>query len=322
MVERRWRDNMTEWQRRRWLYRDGLRPLAEVDEQGAVQWVYVWGTQGNLPDLARGPHGELYRLLGDERGSLRLVVDTRDGRVVLDRDYNLLGQVTAVSGPTDSIARALPFGYEGGFTDEVTGLVRFGARWYDPRVGRWLSRDPLGFGGGDQNQYAFVHGDPVNRTDFNGMLDGRGLPSPAELLAGASGAGVAARAAVPFLANPGVLVGGAGVATGLALWGGVAYYLGPRVWNGLQSWLNQCPRPEASRRPGSTDDNYRRPGLPVEVPQTPETREERDLRCEQEFPSIAYCIEQPALQCRTCCRPVRWSSAECETSCLDRCPSQ
>src|SRR5262249_9533390 len=35
------------------------------------------------------------------------------------------------------------FAYREGFRDELTGLMHFGARWYDADAGRWLSEDPI-----------------------------------------------------------------------------------------------------------------------------------------------------------------------------------
>jgi RHS repeat-associated protein len=64
-----------------------------------------------------------------------------------------------------------PFGFAGGLHDRDTGLVRFGARDYDPVTGRWTTRDPKGFGGGDTNLYRYAHGDPVNRIDTTGRDD-------------------------------------------------------------------------------------------------------------------------------------------------------
>jgi RHS repeat-associated protein len=45
----------------------------------------------------------------------------------------------------------------------------FGYRHYDPRLGRWLSRDPLGEAGGF-NLYAYCGNDPVNRHDPLGLV--------------------------------------------------------------------------------------------------------------------------------------------------------
>ncbi len=52
--------------------------------------------------------------------------------------------------------------------DPDTKLVHFGYREYDPAIGRWLSKDPLLFGGGDSNLYGYVLQDPVNLVDPSG----------------------------------------------------------------------------------------------------------------------------------------------------------
>jgi len=41
------------------------------------------------------------------------------------------------------------------------------ARYYDPKAGRFITRDPIGFGGGI-NQYVYVGNNPVNYIDPNG----------------------------------------------------------------------------------------------------------------------------------------------------------
>ena len=43
-------------------------------------------------------------------------------------------------------------------------MVQFGARWYDPATGRWLSKDPILLEGGF-NLYVFCGNDPVNKFD-------------------------------------------------------------------------------------------------------------------------------------------------------------
>ncbi|MFQ5515845.1 MAG: RHS repeat-associated core domain-containing protein, partial [Myxococcota bacterium] len=52
--------------------------------------------------------------------------------------------------------------------DPDTGLVRFGARDYDPEVGRWTAKDPIRFAGG-LNLYAYVGSEPINRIDPSGL---------------------------------------------------------------------------------------------------------------------------------------------------------
>jgi len=51
-----------------------------------------------------------------------------------------------------------------------TGLTRFGARDYDPEVGRWTAKDPIRFAGGQGNLYVYVANNPVNFTDPYGLF--------------------------------------------------------------------------------------------------------------------------------------------------------
>jgi len=46
--------------------------------------------------------------------------------------------------------------------------VRFGARDYDPEIGRWTTKDPIGFGGGQSNFYEYCLNDPINAVDPDG----------------------------------------------------------------------------------------------------------------------------------------------------------
>ena len=71
----------------------------------------------------------------------------------------------------------MPFGFAGGLYDEDTKLVHFGYRVYDPQTGRWLSKDPLLFGGGDSNLYGYVLQDPVNGIDPSGLCVSSSAPA-------------------------------------------------------------------------------------------------------------------------------------------------
>ena len=62
-----------------------------------------------------------------------------------------------------------PFAYAGGMYDAATQLYRFGARDYDPRIGRWTAKDPIRWEGGQWNLYEYVGGDPVNGVDPSGL---------------------------------------------------------------------------------------------------------------------------------------------------------
>ncbi|HEX2209905.1 MAG TPA: RHS repeat-associated core domain-containing protein [Longimicrobium sp.] len=52
--------------------------------------------------------------------------------------------------------------------DALTGMYYVRARWYDPFLGRFLSEDPIGLAGGN-NQYAYALNDPVNLSDPSGL---------------------------------------------------------------------------------------------------------------------------------------------------------
>ncbi|MBK6423673.1 MAG: hypothetical protein IPI38_19045 [Gemmatimonadetes bacterium] len=148
----------------RWLYQNQLNPIAELDSAGALVSRFVYGSRANVPDyLVRG--GAVYRLVTDHLGSVRAVVDTATGAVAQWTSYDAWGNVLADSG-----AGFQPFGFAGGLTDAATGLVRFGARDYEPQVGRWTAKDPMGFYGGAVDVYTYSENDPVNRIDPTGRF--------------------------------------------------------------------------------------------------------------------------------------------------------
>ncbi|SPF44946.1 hypothetical protein SBDP1_520001 [Syntrophobacter sp. SbD1] len=87
------------------------------------------------------------------------------GAVVNSYAYDPFGQIL---GQQETIAQ--PFKYVGqyGVMAEPNGLYYMRARYYDPTVGRFISEDPLGFGGGDVNLSAYVQNNPVNMIDPDG----------------------------------------------------------------------------------------------------------------------------------------------------------
>lgn len=66
-------------------------------------------------------------------------------------------------------ANSVPqYGYTGREPD-TSGLIYYRARYYDPNQTRFTQRDPLGYTDG-LNQYTYVHNNPVNFNDPNGLL--------------------------------------------------------------------------------------------------------------------------------------------------------
>jgi RHS repeat-associated protein len=144
-----------------WL--DQLRVAAELDASGNTVSRFVYATHLNAPDLMVKNESS-YLILTDPLGSPRLVVNSVTGDVAQRMDYDSWGRVTLDTNPGFQ-----PFGFAGGLYDQGTGLVRFGARDYDPAVGRWTARDPALFAGGDPNLYGYVDNDPINLTDPAGL---------------------------------------------------------------------------------------------------------------------------------------------------------
>ena len=81
-------------------------------------------------------------------------------------DYDLYGQQTVLAETS-----AASFGFTGHFQHRPSGLYLTWFRAFDPRLGRWLSRDPLGEPAG-LNLYAYVGNDPINLMDPLGLKDG------------------------------------------------------------------------------------------------------------------------------------------------------
>ncbi len=144
------------------LYKDQLKPVTELDGNGNIVSRFLYGTKDNVPDYMI-KNGETYRIISDNLGSPRMVVDVSTGQIVQQMAYDEFGNVTQDTNPGFQ-----PFGYAGGLYDHDTGLVRFGARDYDPMTGKWTAKDPILFKGGDTNVFGYVDsvGKPPTETNL------------------------------------------------------------------------------------------------------------------------------------------------------------
>jgi RHS repeat-associated protein len=124
---------------------------------------FVYATGINVPDtMIKG--GVNYRIIVDQVGSPRLIVNSATGQIAQQMDYDEFGNVI-----NDTAPGFQPFGFAGGLYDRDTGLVRFGARDYDAQTGRWTARDPIGFRSGQTNLYVYAGADPINWIDPSGL---------------------------------------------------------------------------------------------------------------------------------------------------------
>ena len=84
------------------------------------------------------------------------------GAATFTRQYDAWGNLEAG-------ANVLGYAFTGREWDPDTGLYYYRARYYDPRLGRFISEDPMGFNAGDPNFYAYVFSNPANRVDPSGL---------------------------------------------------------------------------------------------------------------------------------------------------------
>jgi len=147
----------------KYLWQDATTLLAVYDGADALIQRFSYA-DGRMP-VSMVYNAATYYLTYDQVGSLRAVTDST-GAIVKRIDYDSFGNILTDSNP----AFTVPFGFAGGLHDRDTGLVRFGARDYDPAIGRWTAKDPIDFAGGDLNLYGYVLGDPVNGVDISGLI--------------------------------------------------------------------------------------------------------------------------------------------------------
>ena len=114
----------------------------------------------------------------DRAGSV-IAISDEQGALSCAADYQPFGEA---QGPGCGERQ-----YNGRVKDEGTGLYEYGARYYDPDVGRFISADPERGTTGDlqsQNRYAYVLDNPYGHTDPSGHApDERQAPVPSYLYA-------------------------------------------------------------------------------------------------------------------------------------------
>ncbi|ERN39820.1 RHS repeat-associated core domain protein [Rubidibacter lacunae KORDI 51-2] len=142
---------------------DGEHIALVFDESGTLVQRYLHGPFIDQV-LAEETADGVRWTLTDHLGSIAYILN-ENGEILNHLIYDSFGNVVH---ETDSSVD-FRFGFTGRERDEETGLHYYRARYYDPRTGRFLSEDPLGFGAGDVNLYRYVGNSPLNAIDPYGL---------------------------------------------------------------------------------------------------------------------------------------------------------
>jgi RHS repeat-associated protein len=140
------------------------------EETGSVtrKHIYMEGQRiaEVVTDASAGTQ-HIYYLVADQVGSLQ-VMTAENGTVAQRIRYKPFGEISSVQAQDMSLA----FGFAGSRPDDGTGLNDYGARFYDPALGRFLSVDPLladPLNLMDLNPYGYAHANPVSFVDIGGL---------------------------------------------------------------------------------------------------------------------------------------------------------
>jgi RHS repeat-associated protein len=138
-------------------------PLMETDENNTAVRYYIWAPGiGLLAQIEAG--GVIHYVHADEIGSTLAMTDS-NGDVTDQFAYSPWGELL---GRTGTNTTTFTFVGGGGVTWEGGSLYRMGARYYDARLKRWLSADPIGMAGG-ANLYLYASANPLFWVDLLGL---------------------------------------------------------------------------------------------------------------------------------------------------------
>ena len=178
---------------RRYLY-EGWNLVAEFDATesacGALVRSYSWGLDLTGSFTASGGVGALLQIADNVAGTVGLAARDGNGNVVAlinpdsssapvaaAYEYSPFGEILRAGG---SMAKANPFRFSSKFTDDESGLIYYGHRYFSPELGRFINRDPSEEQGG-ANLYSFCGNNGVSAWDRLG-LDGPSQSSQSEVV--------------------------------------------------------------------------------------------------------------------------------------------
>ena len=133
---------------------------------------YVWGVR-YVDDLVLSDKGaNRYYYCQDANWNVVAALNTSGA--VQERyaytPYGVVEYLTNSFGSSSSSSISNEFLYIGRRLDPETEIYYYRNRYYHAQLGRFLTRDPIGYEGVSFNLYEYVHGSPINLTDPTGEV--------------------------------------------------------------------------------------------------------------------------------------------------------
>ncbi len=149
----------------KFLY-DGGDVILERDDSNQKRASYTRGLNyaGGIGGIisSYSASGASSQYLYDGSGSVTSITDS-SGQASQTYTYDAFGNILQQGG-----AGTNPYQFQTKHTSPTTGLVYFGARYYNPLIGRFITQDPSGMVDGP-NLYLYVNNNPVNLIDPWGL---------------------------------------------------------------------------------------------------------------------------------------------------------
>jgi len=137
---------------------DGLNVFVDQNSDGSsVKYINSLSIDNKMGRIV---NGNTQYFLRDHLGSTNDIIDSA-GTSLESTTYDAYGKAA-----TNLSTR---YQFTGRESDDFSGLQFSRNRWYSSEVGRFISEDPVGFGGGDANLYGYVWNQPLLFRDSLGL---------------------------------------------------------------------------------------------------------------------------------------------------------
>ena len=142
--------------------------IGEYNEQGELMQGYYYSPQNSLANapvaIKHNDNGitQTSCYQNDHLNTPQMLTRP-NGSVVWQGQYDAFGEVTQTNTQVSN-----PIRFPGQYYDQETGLHYNWNRYYDPEIGRYVTSDPIGLGGG-LNTFGYGYQNPLYWTDPEGL---------------------------------------------------------------------------------------------------------------------------------------------------------